>query len=117
MAANVLETEPRRNRVLVVTGWLAATSAFPMPATHSAWLRETMAMAAPGVRVSFKIVSIAACNSGMDLGPVLPLTAAAGSALDRIRSKTSGRRKPFMSGYRLRRIGAFDGSSCDFVTD
>jgi hypothetical protein len=53
----------------------------------------------------------------MDLGPVLTLTSAAGSTLDRISSETSGSRQPFMSGYRLRKIGAFGGSSGDFVVD
>src|SRR5581483_1196453 len=49
----------------------AATSAFPMPATHSTLSRGTRAMPAPGVPVSLKTVSIAVCSSGMDFGPLL----------------------------------------------
>src|ERR1041385_1199513 len=71
MAAKAFEVEPMRNSVSAVAGLLAATSALPSPAAHSALSRETIAIPAPGVLVSFKTFSIAACSSGMDLGPLL----------------------------------------------
>src|ERR1041384_4659783 len=57
-----------RNSVSAVDGKLAATSALPMPATHSALSRETMAMPAPGVLVSCNTFFIAACSSTVDFG-------------------------------------------------
>src|SRR5260370_32531323 len=41
----------------------------PRPASHSTLSRETMAMPAPRVLVSFKTASMAACNSEMEPGP------------------------------------------------
>src|SRR5215472_1200867 len=57
-----------RNSVSAVAARPVATSAVPMPATHSGPSRCTIATEPPGVFVSFKIFSIFCRSSAMDCG-------------------------------------------------